>query len=520
VAEDGLDALFENIKQIRNLLNGKTPDGNKATFGPRFTSTRYAIVLFTSTLMSVLKEDILDSQDEGCVEFNLYGLKQVAETMRLEFDRTRTAKRMYEELIRKGDIAIKRDESHEYLCITEKGKERCLKKIQELKIIESQFEQLPPLQGAYKEGKKPLSKGYNKDPIYLQSKRKVDELIESVSDTEAIPDSNSKALIIGISKYDRLQRLDFCSNDGNDMYETLKSLGYNITDNNRLVGYISWNEMRDTIYDFFTDSDIKPEDLLMFYYSGHGVPDEDGDVYISTSELNPDMPNRRGFGFGELTKLMQKCISTKIVCILDCCYSGSAKISKGHEDDAVKLGIAALDKESRSLGNGEGRCILAASQALQEAYGLEEESHSIFTHYLLQGLKGGAKEAIDTNGNVTVDSLSKFVYNTIMSLPSDKRPKQKPIKKVEASGDIILAHYNSDEMTDVEEDEGKSQSSLSKSKESYLPAEIHDIENIRDQIKDCYEKSKQKRKQFSILECAKELKIPYTTVREIVSKFK
>jgi hypothetical protein len=28
-----------------------------------------------------------------------------------------------------------------------------------------------------------------------------------------------------------------------------------------------------------------------------------------------------------------------------------------------------------------------------------------------------------------------------MSLPPDKKPKQKPIRKVEASGDIVLAHY-------------------------------------------------------------------------------
>jgi uncharacterized caspase-like protein len=146
-------------------------------------------------------------------------------------------------------------------------------------------------------------------------------------------------------------------------------------------------------------------------------------VYFSTSEIDPDVPNRRGFRFGELRKMIQKCISTKIVRILDCCYSRAAKISKGHEEDAVKLGIAALDKESRSLSNGEGRCILAASQTLQEAYGLEEESHSIFTHYLLQGLGGNAKDAMEINGNVTVDSLSSYVYNTMMSLAPDKRPK-------------------------------------------------------------------------------------------------
>ncbi len=73
---------------------------------------------------------------------------------------------------------------------------------------------------------------------------------------------------------------------------------------------------------------------------------------------------------------------------------------------------------------------------------MEEKNHSIFTYYLLQGLEGEDEEAVDKYGNVTVDTLGKYVYNKIMSLPPDKKPKQKPIRKVEASGDIVLAHYS------------------------------------------------------------------------------
>lgn len=135
--------------------------------------------------------------------------------------------------------------------------------------------------------------------------------------------------------------------------------------------------------------------------------------------------------------MIRDCISTSIVAILDCCYSGSAKISKGHEDDAARLGRSTINRQSQKVSvQGEGKCILAASQARGEAYELVEQDHSLFTYYLLQGLKGG-EGALDINGCVTVDSLSKYVYNTIMSLPPGKRPKQKPIRKVEASGDII-----------------------------------------------------------------------------------
>ena len=78
------------------------------------------------------------------------------------------------------------------------------------------------------------------------------------------------------------------------------------------------------------------DDTLLFYYSDHGVSDVDGDIYLASSDTDPDKPYRRGFSFEELRKMIQKSISTRVVVILDCCYSGSAKVSKGHEEDAGK----------------------------------------------------------------------------------------------------------------------------------------------------------------------------------------
>ena len=198
--------------------------------------------------------------------------------------------------------------------------------------------------------------------------------------------------------------------------------------------------MREAIIDFFTDVNTKAEDTLLFYYSGHGIPDVDGDIYLASSEIDPDAPFRKGFSFNELTKMIQRSVSIRIVTVLDCCYSGAAKLSKGHEEDAAKLGTATIDTKANVLEQGEGKCLLAASQAAQEAYALKEGDHSIFTYYLLQGLRGNEK-SVDSDGNITPYSLGNYIYRSILNLPARKRPKQKPITKVEASGDIILASY-------------------------------------------------------------------------------
>ena len=134
-----------------------------------------------------------------------------------------------------------------------------------------------------------------------------------------------KALVVGISDYTSLQQLDFCKNDGTEVYEVLSSLGYEISDKNKLVGEVKGEKVKDAIYDFFDDVRNNPDDTLLFYYSGHGVFDIDGDVYLASSDTDPDEPYRRGFSFEELRKMIQKSISTRVVVILDCCYSGSAE---------------------------------------------------------------------------------------------------------------------------------------------------------------------------------------------------
>src|SRR5436309_1941833 len=117
------------------------------------------------------------------------------------------------------------------------------------------------------------------------------------------------------------------------MFDLLLAQGFQINNNQNLIGYVTWEKLRDEIINFFTDSSIKPTDTLLFYYSGHGVPDVDGNVYFATSEIDHYFPYKRGFSFNELAKMVQRTISTRVVVILDCCYSGSASLSKGQDED-------------------------------------------------------------------------------------------------------------------------------------------------------------------------------------------
>ena len=100
-----------------------------------------------------------------------------------------------------------------------------------------------------------------------------------------------------------------------------------------------------------------------------------------------------------------ECNSLRVVAMLDSCYSGSLMISKGlgldsksGEEAAARTANSIVEKESEKLNEGFGRCLLAASQGYEEASGRQEKDHSIFTYYLLEGLRGN-KNSVDEEGN-------------------------------------------------------------------------------------------------------------------------
>jgi tetratricopeptide (TPR) repeat protein len=244
-----------------------------------------------------------------------------------------------------------------------------------------------------------------------------------------------KALIIAISNYDNFpkeKQLPFCKNDGEEIYQILQKQGYEIPDDWKLIGTVTSKQLRDAIFDFFRNR-TESKDTLLFYFSGHGIPDGYGGHYLAPSDIKTDLPEYYGFRFTDLEDQANKSPAKKIITILDCCFSGAAEV-KGNEDDVAK---SARSDMERTFKEGDGKCVLASSLADQVSYKKKDEPYSLFTYCLLEGLKGGNGEAINLEGYVTPYSLGNYVYDRITSI--DRR--QKPITKTEMSGEIILAYY-------------------------------------------------------------------------------
>ncbi len=150
--------------------------------------------------------------------------------------------------------------------------------------------------------------------------------------------------------------------------------------------------------------------------------------------------------------MMTSTLSKQIVCIVDACYSGAAKLggSKSSGKDTSAVASATYDKVWKRVPKAEGKYLLLSSQSYERSW--STETNSIYTRYLIEGLKGIPFEfdgngesipysgSIDPNGNVTPELLHDYVYYKIASQKFEGEI-QIPKIKVDKSSKIILARY-------------------------------------------------------------------------------
>jgi uncharacterized caspase-like protein len=135
-----------------------------------------------------------------------------------------------------------------------------------------------------------------------------------------------------------------------------------------------------------------------------------------------------------VTNSMNNSRSQRQLLILDCCNSGAfAHGSKSAVGVGKSMGIATAFE-----GSGFGRIVLTATDATQYAWEgdkvIGNTQKSVFTHFLIEGLKGDAD--LDGDGRIDVDELYDYTYEQVVR----RTPKQTPGKwSYRQQGDIIPA---------------------------------------------------------------------------------
>ena len=241
--------------------------------------------------------------------------------------------------------------------------------------------------------------------------------------------SGKFALIIGNTEYidPGLAQLTAPGRDAEDFARVLRSRDICAFDDVNILLNQPEYMVRGAIDEFFDQK--LPDDLLVLYFSGHGVRDELGALYLAVKNTVRTRLRSTAIKSDYIRETMDQSRSKRQVVILDCCNSGAfSQGTKGEVGGVMGLTTAF---------QGYGRFVLTASDATQFAWEgnkvIGESQNSLFTHFLVKGLEGEADS--DGDGSITVDELYDYAYEQI----SRVTPKQTPTKSSsKQEGEIVL----------------------------------------------------------------------------------
>jgi hypothetical protein len=241
--------------------------------------------------------------------------------------------------------------------------------------------------------------------------------------------SGKYALIIGNTEYidPGLAQLTAPGKDTADFARVLKEHELCAFDQVKILLNQLSSTVIEAIDEFFDQK--KPDDLLVLYFSGHGVRDEFGSLYLAFKNTIRSRLRSTAVKSDYIREAMDQSRSRRQVVVLDCCNSGAfPQGTKAEVGGAMGMTVAF---------QGYGRFVLTASDATQFAWEgdkvIGETQNSLFTHFLVKGLEGEADT--DGDGKITVDELYDFAFSQI----SRVTPKQTPTKSSsKQEGEIVL----------------------------------------------------------------------------------
>ncbi len=149
----------------------------------------------------------------------------------------------------------------------------------------------------------------------------------------------------------------------------------------------------------FADPDGKSN--ILVYYSGHGAPDiKSKTPYLVPVDANPNTLEISGYPLTLMYKNLRKIPAKSVTVLLDACFSGDSPNGMLIKS-ASPLVVTTAPKNLAS-----NFAVLTASTGNQLASWDDLKGHGIFTHYMIEGLKGAA----DANGDKKVTSGELHAY--------------------------------------------------------------------------------------------------------------
>lgn len=216
-----------------------------------------------------------------------------------------------------------------------------------------------------------------------------------------IKNTKTYVVVIANEDYQSEVKVPYARNDGKVFAEYCKQVLGVPQQNIDVFENASYNNIRKAISNakMFADAAGKNARII-FYYAGHGIPDEvsHSAYLLPVDGYGSDVTT--GYKLDDLYADLGNVPVSSVTIFIDACFSGSKR-----EGDklASARGIAIKVKQGLPLGN---MVVFTASSGDETAYHYQNQSHGLFTYFLLKKLK-------ETRGDVTYDDLFSYIQDNV-----------------------------------------------------------------------------------------------------------
>jgi replicative superfamily II helicase len=176
------------------------------------------------------------------------------------------------------------------------------------------------------------------------------------------------------------------------------------------------------------------DDVVVIAFSGHGT--ETHELVTFDADLNN--LSSSCIPLDILTQWFSRIPARRLVCFLDCCFSGGMGAKVLHVESTPRDLSSTADILEQLSGNG--RLIFTASTATEPAWENIKLGHGLLTYYLLEALQGA--EQVRQSGKIAVYRLLEYVTQRVIDGATQLGKAQHPTLRGTIDGELTWPQFS------------------------------------------------------------------------------
>jgi WD40 repeat protein/uncharacterized caspase-like protein len=215
-------------------------------------------------------------------------------------------------------------------------------------------------------------------------------------------------VLVGVNHYqdNRIPNLRYCANDCKELAEAL-TIATQRFQETEIIALYDGGEKTPKLSDINRSiqqfSLAKPEDTILFYFSGHGYLDFNNRPIFCVADTNLEDLEGTGLKLDILLNELRQCKAQRQLVWLDACQEREEQLHNRIKQNPTGQLLAVLEQQAQQ---SQDFYAMLSCNTDERSWEISELKHGLFTYCLIEGLRG---KAANNQGNIDADSLFKYV---------------------------------------------------------------------------------------------------------------